>query len=243
MQQATSVTDTMREFWNSKAKENAPFYIATQARFWKPDMAEFWASGELDLRRILAESPVKLSGSEVALEIGCGIGRMSHALARRVGEIHSLDIAPEMIDQAREHHAAVANLQFHLGSGADLGIFADGTFDFVFSFIVLQHIPDPVTVLDYVREMGRVLRPGGRALFQLRTTPEGPTPAPRAKQKRGQDGGVRVEEVFGSGYDSPAWIGSAVSMADLRRAVADGGMTLRSTKDAGSQYTWVRCVR
>lgn len=237
-----TVANLMRDFWDEKARENAPFYIATQERFWDADMAEFFASGEADIARILKDARLTLSGDERVVEIGCGIGRLSRALARRAREVHAVDISPEMLARARELNADLANVTFHQGSGVDLGQFADASFDFAFTFIVLQHIPDPAVVLNYVREMGRVLGPGGRALFQLRAAAEGP--APRPKPARGPIAAAApVERVRGSGYDSPAWLGSAVTMADLRRAVAAGGMALISTRGAGTQYTWVRCEK
>ena len=50
-------------------------------------------------------------------------------------------------------------------------MFSDGSFDFVYSFIVFQHIPDRDVVLRYLREAGRVLKPGGILRCQLRGTP------------------------------------------------------------------------
>jgi ubiquinone/menaquinone biosynthesis C-methylase UbiE len=163
---------------------------------------------------------------------------MTHALAGKVKEVHAVDIAPSMIEQARTLHAGLPNAHFHVGSGADLALFPDASFDFVFSFIVLQHVPDPDVVLGYIREFGRVLRPGGRALFQLRTHPETPdqTPPPSFDS-------AMVELLFGSGYDSPAWIGSTLHMGEVREAIDRAGMRLVDVDGVGSQYTWLHCTR
>ena len=56
--------------------------------------------------------------------------------------------------------------------------------DGCFSHVVFQHIPDPPITLNYVREMGRVLRPGGWALFQVSNDPTIHQP-PGGRARRG----------------------------------------------------------
>jgi SAM-dependent methyltransferase len=56
-------------------------------------------------------------------------------------------------------------------SGADLAPFEDGAFDFVFSHLVFQHIPEEPVVASYLREVARVLTPTGLALLQFDTRP------------------------------------------------------------------------
>lgn len=78
----------MRAFWDQKARENAFWFIETALDFNHPDADAFWRSGEEVLDDSLRRFDLKLRGDERVLEIGCGIGRISRALARRTGEVH-----------------------------------------------------------------------------------------------------------------------------------------------------------
>ena len=96
-----------------------------------------------------------------ALEIGCGPGRLMKPLSRHFGEIHGVDVSDEMIRLARERLADIPHAHVHATNGASLAQFADESFDFVYSYAVFQHIPSRDVVLEYMREIRRVLKPGG----------------------------------------------------------------------------------
>lgn len=102
------------------------------------------------------------------LEIGCGIGRLFPGF-RKLGfeEIWGTDVSPEMIRQGSEM-CPVREAHFTVGNGRDLGNFESNWFDYCFSYIVFQHIPDRQIVWSYLREMHRILRPGGGFQFQFR---------------------------------------------------------------------------
>jgi ubiquinone/menaquinone biosynthesis C-methylase UbiE len=108
------------------------------------------------------------------VEIGCGLGRMTHRFAEHFGRVYSVDVSPEMLKRAGSQWASLANVEFILGHGNDFPGIADRSIDFVFSFIVLQHVPEPTIVKDYLRETARVLKPDGLAYLQFRT--DVPTP-------------------------------------------------------------------
>ena len=95
------------------------------------------------------------------LDAGCGPGTVTAGLARAVapGEAVGLDAAPGVLGRARAHAAAegVANVTFAVGDVYALD-FPDAAFDVVHANQLLQHLADPVRAL---REMRRVLRPGG----------------------------------------------------------------------------------
>jgi SAM-dependent methyltransferase len=105
-----------------------------------------------------------LHGGRV-LEVGCGPGRLSAALAARGLEVNGLDLDPAMIDRARSN-ARAADLPadlvptYTVGDVASLP-FPDATFDVVVSTLSMHHWDDREAGL---AEIGRVLRPGGRAL-------------------------------------------------------------------------------
>jgi SAM-dependent methyltransferase len=133
---------------------------------------EFFETGrrEIDaaLARVAALGLRLPTGGEGgrALDFGCGVGRLTQALAGRFAEAVGVDIAPTMIERAREYNRFPATCHYELNTDADLRRFPDGRFDFVYSNIVLQHM-EPRYSTVYIREFGRVLAPGGVLIFQL----------------------------------------------------------------------------
>lgn len=95
------------------------------------------------------------------LDVGCGPGTITLGLARAVapGEVLGLDIDPGSVAvaEATAREQGVNNLRFEIGSAEALP-FPDASFDAVFEHTLLEHVPDPLSVLS---EMRRVLRPGG----------------------------------------------------------------------------------
>ena len=81
-----------------------------------------------------------------------------------------------MIRLARERLPDIPHAHFHANNGAACSQFADESFDFVYSYAVFQHIPSRDVVLEYMREIRRVLKPGGifqasSTAFRIRATP------------------------------------------------------------------------
>jgi SAM-dependent methyltransferase len=132
--------------------------------------AEFFATAtgvvndlEAELRRVKPEE----RGNWRALEIGCGPGRLMRPMSRHFVEIHGVDVSGEMIALAREKLQDVPHAHAHVTDGASLSEFEDESFDFVYSYA----IPGQV-VLQYLREMQRVLRVGGLARLQFNGLPD-----------------------------------------------------------------------
>jgi SAM-dependent methyltransferase len=72
-----------------------------------------------------------------------------------------------MVEQARAATSDVPNLTFVANERSDLAVFADDSFDFVYTARVLQHMPTPDLAMAYIAEFVRVLRPGGVACFHV----------------------------------------------------------------------------
>ena len=105
-----------------------------------------------------------------ALDFGCGVGRLTQALARTFDECDGVDIAPSMIERAYELNRFGDSCRYHVNDRDDLKLFDDGVFDLIYSDIVLQHIA-PEFSENYVREFTRVLAPRGVMVFQLPSHP------------------------------------------------------------------------
>lgn len=110
--------------------------------------------------------PAHLSAGESVLDVGCGTGTLAIAAKKRVGangQVHGIDASPEMIARARtKARKARADVVFDTAVAESLP-FADGRFDVVLCTVMLHHLPRAVRELG-VREMHRVLKPGGRLL-------------------------------------------------------------------------------
>jgi SAM-dependent methyltransferase len=95
------------------------------------------------------------------LDAGCGPGSITLGMAAAVapGEVVGLDLSPAMVEQARAlaTERGVPNVRFDVGDVLALP-FPDAGFDAAFESAVLEHVPDPARA---VRELRRVLRPGG----------------------------------------------------------------------------------
>ena len=93
------------------------------------------------------------------VEVACGPGLISRAMASRLGSVQGLDLTPAMVDKARAEAAAarVDNVSFQVGDATALDLAAD-SFDGAITRFSLHHIPAPVRVLE---EMRRVVKPGG----------------------------------------------------------------------------------
>jgi SAM-dependent methyltransferase len=59
------------------------------------------------------------------------------------------------------------NVEFYCNNGHDIRFVPTKSCDLGFSYVVFQHIPDKNIVLGYIRELARVVRPGGHVLFQV----------------------------------------------------------------------------
>lgn len=159
---ASSILDRMRHDWDARAEENARFYIASGAA---SSEEVFRESGRHDLDGAVLDG-IELHPEAEVLEIGCGVGRLLVPLSERVARAYGVDISPAMIERARTYCAERPNVSLSTTDGT-LGQIADAALDFVYSYIVFQHIPAVGPIAAYLREAARVLRPGGLLRFQV----------------------------------------------------------------------------
>ncbi|MEZ5404234.1 MAG: methyltransferase domain-containing protein [Bryobacteraceae bacterium] len=208
----------MRREWDERARENARHYVNTEKEAWTDD--DFFASGERTVaEEILTDMTNICQGKDPkqmrVLEIGCGAGRVTRALARLFGEVYAVDISSEMVDQARRALADYPGAHVHQNSGADLAVLGDIQVDFAFSTIVFQHIPSRAVIESYVREVNRLLRPGGLFKFQVQGDATMETPP------------------------DDTWLGVPYSDAQAVELAEKCGFEPRYRHGAGGQYFWL----
>jgi SAM-dependent methyltransferase len=229
-----TATDSER-YWDERARENALYFVDNEIGYDDPDTDAFWRRGEQVVERMLGMAGVVVGPDETVLDIGCGVGRLTRTLAARAGRVYGLDVSREMLELAKQHNPRLDNVEWLHGDGKGLGPVSAASVDGCFSHVVFQHLPAPELTLGYVREMGRVLRPGGWTAFGLSTDPAVHRPRRRA--------GWRLAALLGRGprgQEHPAWLGSAVPLDRLERCAEEAGLDLERVLHPGAQFTLVR---
>ncbi len=222
-----NLVSKMREDWDRRARENARHYVATGREEWTA--AEFFASGEDTVRHFVLNDMQNICQGTPprkmrVLEIGCGAGRVTRALFGIFGEVWAVDISPEMVRLAGEAVAGNRKVKVLVNNGRDLqvvrrpwwwGPFRSLQFDFAFSSIVFQHIPDPEIIEGYIREVARLLRPGGLFKFQVQGYTEMTT------------------------LPDDTWVGVPFSEAKMRDIADRAGFEMRFANGAGTVDFWL----
>jgi len=133
------------------------------------DAEEFYSSGEEAINEVLGHAAQfgQPAAHDSALDFGCGLGRLTRALATHFDSAVGVDISETMVANATDLNEDVPNVHFQVNARADLAAFEDATFDMVNTRIVLQHLPSRQAVEGYLAEFLRVLRPGGLLVFQM----------------------------------------------------------------------------
>jgi ubiquinone/menaquinone biosynthesis C-methylase UbiE len=159
--------DKLKNAWEGLAGRDALSAILTDdsKAGGKWDIADFMATGDAEIETVLSHlsgigHPPDCNGA--ALDFGCGVGRLTQALARRFASCVGVDISGEMIRQAESlNHYSHCR---YVASSSDRLPFDDASFAFVYSNIVLQHVPRR-HAKNYLREFVRVLAPAGVLVF------------------------------------------------------------------------------
>jgi ubiquinone/menaquinone biosynthesis C-methylase UbiE len=214
--------EKMRQEWDERARENARHYVATAKEQWNDE--EYFRSGEINVEReILTDMGNVCQGADPkqmrVLEIGCGTGRITRALAKIFGEVYAVDISGEMIRQAQQALRDYPNAHALQNNGCDLDVVRDALggnlLDFAFSYIVFQHIPNRDVIEKYVRETQRLLKPG--ALFKVQVQ------------------GYMLDE----GSPRNSWLGASFTEEQAREMAERCGFEMRYNHGAGDQYYWL----
>ncbi len=155
----------LRRNWEALGREQPMRAILERRDPW--GVEELFATGRDRVDAILAEPSVagRLRKGR-ALDFGCGVGRLSQALAEHFEEVVGVDIATSMVELANRYNRFPGRCSYRVSTGRRLVGLDDAGFDFALSLIVLQHVGADLAK-GYIGELLRVLRPGGVAFFQL----------------------------------------------------------------------------
>lgn len=166
--------DSTKKNWEGLAKKDPMWAILTNDNHknggWNRD--QFFATGTREIDIIfdyLKSKNFIPTDNESALDFGCGIGRLMRALYPKFNHITGVDVSETMIRNGIELNKKFSDkLIFLVNKENNLNCFHSNEFSFIYSPIVLQHIPYPQSI-NYIKEFLRVLKPGGILLFQVPT--------------------------------------------------------------------------
>jgi 2-polyprenyl-6-hydroxyphenyl methylase/3-demethylubiquinone-9 3-methyltransferase len=142
---------------NASAAELEKFGALAQ-RWWDPQGPQR-PLHELNPARLgYVRDRLPLAGRDV-LDVGCGAGLLSEAMAREGARVVALDLAPELVEVAKLHLLESGlSVDYRLQSVESLAAAMPGAFDAITCMEMLEHVPDPAQV---VRACATLLRPGG----------------------------------------------------------------------------------
>ena len=159
--------DKLKNDWERLAEHDPLWAILTDStktgRKW--DVANFMATGDAEIETVLghlARSGYIPNCKGTALDFGCGVGRLTQALAQRFASCVGIDISQQMIHQAQSLNR-YPNCRYVASSDTRLP-FEPESFSFIYSNIVLQHVPQHFSE-QYLREFVRVLTEDGVLVF------------------------------------------------------------------------------
>ncbi|GIX03692.1 MAG: hypothetical protein KatS3mg113_0698 [Planctomycetaceae bacterium] len=130
---------------------------------------EVLASGREDLQPALTLAGMTTGPEKKVLDLGCGVGRISQALAEYFGEVVGVDPSSSLITEARARNRH-SHVSYRVHAEEHLLPTCSHYFDVVFSYEVLYYLP-PQEVRGYFHDVARLLKPGGEFVFQMNLAP------------------------------------------------------------------------
>lgn len=134
-------------------------------------LANHWWDREGQMRTLHDINPARLAymdqrtplAGKKVLDVGCGAGILSEAMALAGAEVTGIDLAPELLEAGRLHAAETgANLHYECVSTRDYAAAHAGQFDIVTCMEMLEHVPEPRVIVD---DCARLAKSGGQVFF------------------------------------------------------------------------------
>jgi len=194
------------------------------------ELSEFLSTGEADVEQILATASElgRPSRHERALDFGCGVGRLTRALARRFDEAVGIDVSERMLEHARRLNADTPNVTFASSDEPP-----PEPFDLVVANLVLQHLPSKALARAYIGRLIKATRPDGLLVFQLPTKlPLARRLQPRRRLYKPLRTRVGAERLHAAGLHPVRLL--ALPEPNVRDTVERAGATVAHTEDAAA---------
>jgi ubiquinone/menaquinone biosynthesis C-methylase UbiE len=144
------------DLWQPDDDEQAMQLVLNETN---PDVFE--ASGQQQADELLGP---RIRRTDVVMDLGCGIGRVARYVARYCASLWAVDASEKMLSLARERLEELQNVRFARSEGTRIPSVESESVHFVYSILTLQHLEREDAFL-LLREVHRVLRPGGAAFF------------------------------------------------------------------------------
>jgi SAM-dependent methyltransferase len=178
---------------------------------------------------------------DAALDFGCGVGRLSQALAGRFKKVDGVDISASMLEMAQRLNRFRERCSYHHNPQPNLALFADSSFTFIYSNITLQHMPPPLA-MGYISEFIRLTRGDGLTVFQLPSHFE--SPVLRLRRWLGSSPALHrlYRNLLHRGQPAPAtpYAMYSIPMRRVRSHVsASGGEVVALDRDHDAPPEWV----
>jgi SAM-dependent methyltransferase len=170
--------DDVRRNWDQFARTDPLWAIVAlpDKRGNRWDWDDFMAVGVTEIDTLMAMlapfgRPVQRRS---ALDFGCGVGRLSQALAGHFDNVTGVDISEAMVKLARKHNRHGRRCTYVHNPRDNLRVLGNRTFDLIYSNVTLQHVPPPL-IAGYISEFVRLLDRDGVLAFQLPSEPSQPS--------------------------------------------------------------------
>ena len=210
----------MRRTWDALAGAESAVYVGDPAR------------GAEELAGLFGRVGADPRGG-TCVEVGCGPGRMTAALAERFDEVVAVDVSPAMLEQARTNVTAT-NVTFRPVSGERLDGLDQGIADALICYLVLQHLPSRYVISSYLAEFARVLAPAGEAFVQV------PVLASAWRPRVWRIARAPLVRMSNRPDRSPAFRGFRMTAAELDRALAAARLRVIASDEGPSAYRFSR---
>lgn len=168
--QATLQDSTAKRYQGNVDAAEVAKFEALASRWWDPE-SEFKPLHDINpLRLDFIDARAGLAGKKV-LDVGCGGGILSESMAHRGGQVTGIDLGEAPLNVARLHaEASAVSVDYRLISVEALADEQPGHYDVVTCMEMLEHVPDPGSV---IRACCALVRPGGYVFFStLNRTPK-----------------------------------------------------------------------
>jgi ubiquinone/menaquinone biosynthesis C-methylase UbiE len=159
--------------WNKLGQKDPLWAISTDPskKNNKWDLDDFFNSGIREIDALMEyieglQIPIR---TKKALDFGCGVGRLTQALASYFDVVEGIDIAPSMVELARKLNRYGDRCKYHVNPNIDLYLYDDEVFDLIYTSYVLQHIRTDYSK-KYIKELLRILAPDGILVFSMLST-------------------------------------------------------------------------